>query len=434
MLWILSGSYHSGKNTVRNILAEEFGFKIICKYVLQSTAGTCFEFYNTDLGITENRARRDPYLVTIANEEDKNFLNQMEQAESPKVIQNIKNEIERTGRIIYDKSSGDSRDYYFIYINDIEDAVESDDNYLLVCSNPDVIGKILQIDSVSNGRTRDRVKTIMLFGINLDTEVYNDNIQRENALEQSATKIKDFFRSKDYLQRFDFILFNRPCESLEQRRINIIYQWEIATNNLDKSIKPVKLQCSNGQLSSSIFFVKPFSAINADLIYKEVNKVVKDKCHREVYSTSSQDRRALYYLGGDTPLKTVEYETTDYPQDQMRDQIEQAGLVVVDVAGRLQDDSPIIYNPNCFWELGYARAKNKRILIICDNDALPLPFDENVVVFPYTVTDGQFQLLNSNTGLSFIDELKNYFDYIRRSFKNRVYHQFLIQKSREQSE
>lgn len=430
MLWILSGSYHSGKNTVRNILAEEYGFKIICKYVSRSTAGSCFNFYNSDLRIEEERACRDPYLVTIANTLDETYLNDMEKnAENPDEIRRIKQKIERTGRIIYDKPSGDSRDYYFIYINDIEAAVESDDNYLLVCSNPDVIGRILQIDLVSTGRTQGRVKTIMLFGINLDTEVYNDSIQREKALDQSATKIKDFFRSKDYLQRFDFILFNRPYESLEQRKMNIIHQWEKATNNLDRSIKPVKLQCFNGKLSSSIFFVKPFSTINADLIYNQVNQVVNDECDRGVYSVYPPDPRAHYNLGEDTPLKTVEYETADYPQDQMRDQIEQAGLVVVDIAGKLSEDGPMIYNPNCFWELGYARAKNKRILIICDADALPLPFDENVVVFPYTVTDGKLHLSNSTTRLNFIGELQKYFDYIKRASQNRVYHQLLISRA-----
>ena len=429
MLWILSGSYHSGKNTVRNILAEEYGFRVICKYVLPSTAGRCFDVFNSDLKINEKRACRDPYLVTLVNDEDEQYLEKMKNASNESDIQEVKQDIERAGRIIYDKPSKDSKDYYFIYISDIQSAVESNDNYLLVCSNPDVIGKILQIDSVSNGRARDRVKTIMLFGINLDTEVYNNTTQRENALEQSVTKIKDFFRSRDYLQRFDYILFNRPCESLEKRRISLIHQWEIATNDLDKSIKPVKLQCVDNNVSSSIFFVKPFSTFNAQLIYEQVNNIVKDNCDRKAPRVFPYDPRAVYPLGGDIPVKTVEYTTPDYPQDQMRDQIDQAGLVVVDVAGRMESDSPIIYNPNCFWELGYARAKNKRILIICDSAAFPFPFDENVVVFPYTASEGVFNLQESTTKLTFTNELQKYFDYLKQASLNRAYHQFLMKKS-----
>lgn len=437
MLWILSGSYHSGKNTVRDILAEKYGFKIISKSVLKDTAQDCFEEINT-YGQKELRAKRDPYLVVINNEEDKQYLLEMKAAKDDvDKERHVKEQIARAGRIIYDKALVD---YYFIYIEDLRRAVAATDNYLLVCSDPDVIEQILKVEEVSEGRSDGKVKTIMIFGINLDSKDYGNKNVLENRLNMSTNKIKDFFKNRQYLQRFDHIIFNRPYDNFDEREENIMSQFELAisNSNIDHSFKPIRLftqKDNNNEVKSNVFFVKPFSGeedgtkSRAQIVYDEINQIAK-KCDRTVqYIYNDKHPNNNYFLGGDTPIKTVEYNNPDYPQDQMKKQIEDSELIVVDVADII--DGKFTHKPNCYWELGYARAKNKQVYIICDQEAFPLPFDENTIAFSYSITNEKINMNSTTTGMTFDNELNKYFNRLKQAVNNRNYHKYLMSKCKK---
>ena len=128
-----------------------------------------------------------------------------------------------------------------------------------------------------------------------------------------------------------------------------------------------------------MFFIKPFVNDTSKLRPNNVLNAVNDKINsilKSVGNVKIQRQFAKqnidFQMTGAAP---VEYrEGNEDPWAQMRQQIEDANLIIVDVADK-DDRQTVVHKPNCYWELGYARALSKNVIALVDEDAGKIAFD-----------------------------------------------------------
>lgn len=89
------------------------------------------------------------------------------------------------------------------------------------------------------------------------------------------------------------------------------------------------------RFGSSVFLIAACTNETKDMIEKVYSPVIEDEFHLE-----------LIFQEEEEPLKTIHEDIIDY--------IENCRFIVADMSG---------HRPNCYYELGYARAKDKQIIL-----------------------------------------------------------------------
>lgn len=381
MLWILSGSYHSGKNTLRNLLAMEYGFSVIDKFVKAETAGNTFDYDDKTI------AARDPFLVTN-NEEADEEISRLENGSCSDMNSSAK-------FFIFEKTRGQ---YYLIRKSDIATAIKDDEkNYVLVCSEPNTVQKIRDLKIMkfggsyfSTAEKNQRIKSILIFGLNLTAEEKRNN--EEGIITKATNKFSEYI---SYMVQngdaFDFVIYNKYADDPDKI---LRHEWDKMYIKLAQSLvlgeyRPFSYKLSFDSANppryrSGVFFVKPFSNKNSsrpDKVFYVVNQKISEILQSvgNVKITKTFAKQSIdYSMNG---ASEVEYrEGNDEPWSQMRSQIEEANLLIVDVAD-IDDSNSIMHKPNCYWELGYARALCKNIIVLCDERAGKIEFDEQDKIY-----------------------------------------------------
>ena len=387
MLWIISGSVRSGKNTLRNILARDYGFQVINKYVDAETAGKTFQYIDDSSSMAVKCATRDPFLVT-GNKEANHMIDQLKKKE-------IKKDDVSKQYFIYEKTN---EKYYLIRVEDIREAILDDDrNYVLVCSEPETVQNIknVEVPSVNSFGTLDdaekwqRIKTVLIFGMHIKaTEKKKDKV--DQALSDATNKFSEYLKGMmNYNDLFDFVIYNkyskRETEFLQDEwdkmYIKLAQTWD------SKGYHPFcyKLTSNNEKkiYNSGVFFIKPFinsdSSIRPQIVLNAVNKEIKSIAGTLKISLREDDKPVQEYdMTGAMPVEYV--RGNEDPWGQMRAQIEAANLIIADVAD-INDNQQVGHKPNCYWELGYARALRKNIIVLVDDAAGKVAFDEQDKVY-----------------------------------------------------
>lgn len=417
MLWIISGSYHSGKNTLRNILATKYGFTVINKHILPSTANFVVQEIEDDAGQKSIVAKRDPFLVVHQKNDQSTIANALRDlfgatsnAEKEKIIKKAQKDSEW---LIYDKSP---QDYYIIRVGDLMKAINDEDkNYLLVCSNPDTIKKIkllptthsTMLQGMDSDAAIKRIKAILIFGLN----GVSDQKEKSKAAGAASKKIKGFFKNmaEDNFIYFDYILYNKNgtdkikilTDAWEHFFIKLReeYHEEEGMNAFRPFCYGLKTNEQN-YIDGEIFFIKPFGVPNsrADLVLTSVKKaveaIVQDKSEYKI----KQDKGDDYYFDFNNLVHVVNYTEDKKAQEQMCNQIKDAHMIIADMAD-IDDKGMPIHKPNCYWELGYARALQKDIIILVDKNASdkPIPFDEsNHIYITYELLDSGIKFISQS--------------------------------------
>ena len=467
MLWIISGFTCSGKRTFRDIMAKHYGVKVIDKYILEDNIGVQGSFIFDG----KNRAKRDPYLVV---DKDNPMYNEMEKLqkmtkrltemkslpvdcdknekynEITKEKKKLQAQLESAG-YLYDKNEDGT--FYLINKKDIEDATANDtEHYLLVCSDPETIRNIKHGQGISAGR----VKNVLIFGFNGSKALKNINI------ESAKNQIAKFFISPIYMKNIDYILYNPQKDGDVEVQDSLIKQWELL--KCDK--RPHLLIEKDGKIESGIIFIKPFAksmkaasidgndsaskddANNAELImterakkiFDEINFLARQITSVEKYSFPKKHNATkfdMYALGcKEAAIPTVQYKdrgSTTNSINEMRAQIENAGLIIADVVDEkdMNNLKAIVHNPNCYWEVGYARAfhASKDIILLLQSGQ-QFVFDEHdTIAIKYTYVDNKFTLLESDSGTSLKEKLKEYFAIRKKAIEHRLTHLALIEES-----
>lgn len=442
MLWVISGSHHSGKNTFRNFLARNFGFNIIEKFVLEQTAETVKNVYKRNKQGKKNVAGRDPYLcIPDTSDSRRKLLERIYAAKSEAERKQIKEKEPLSKNIIYDKNG---QHYYIISCDRIEDAFKEEQNYLLVCSDTKVISRIKRV----HGFEPSKMRTILIFGMNI-----NGDESPKGVAKSAAKKISQYFdfMSKN-LQLFDYVIYNQRIDSPQKRDENLMRQFNDILmeekRRQDSMVRCCKLNTkidsnTNNIVQSGIFFIKPFSKIKtkqnieksrAAHIYRSINVQIESEM-KKINKPILYDFEEVsdYFIGDDGALAhIVDYEENKpYPQDDMAKQIEAANLIIADVADFDDADNPL-HNPNCYWELGYARAKGKDVIVMVDKNATKsVPFDErNTILFQYDY-DGESVVFLDEKGQksnTFINHINKYLNMLCETAMESVYNRYLIGK------
>ena len=379
MLWILAGAPNSGKKTFRDLLIKEYGFKAIVKYTGTKTANGPKKEGIFLFGVN-NIAKRDIYLWVPTDEELVEDLNEIDETTDPKkrsdLIDAFKNKQlhEFPSKIIYAKDDVNEPGFYFLYEDDVlKAACNENAHYVLVCSDDETIGYIKEL--CRNKGANYLVKCIYLFG-------YTGRNAKE--LDSSTGQLKKLLNNNGFMESIDYVIANlRTKEGFEN---NLRRQWEnLVINSWSvyepiKKLVPIKLiEGTDSRFKSGIFFTKPFpkngDKKRAELIYEAINKIASyvSACYKVHRAYNGSDD--VYCVGevgplGNTtiePVQTVRYESEITPEivSEVKKQIEEANLIVVDLTDYVKD-SVMRYNPNCCWELGYARALHKRVLLLRD--------------------------------------------------------------------
>ncbi|MBD5131205.1 MAG: hypothetical protein HDT28_01210 [Clostridiales bacterium] len=476
MLWIISGFTCAGKRTFRDVMATHYGVKVIDKYILADNIGPQGSF--TFDGKT--RARRDPYLVV---DKDNPMYNEMEnlqkltkrlqelikrltemksshvdcgaeEEEYNKIAEQktkLQTQFESAG-YLYDKNEDGT--LYLINKRDIDDATANDtEHYLLVCSDPSTINNIKHGEGIS----ANRVQNVLIFGFN------GDKTHKPATIDSAKNQIAKFFISPTYMQNIDYILYNPHMPGAVETEKSLIKQWELL--KCDK--RPHLLFEKDGKIKSGILFIKPFthdrkaestdgndstSKSDADnnepiiterakKIFDEINFLARqittkpEYCFPKKHNATKFD---IYSLGcEEAAIPTVQYNdpgSTTNSINEMRKQIEEAGLIIADVVDEkdINNLKAIVHNANCYWEIGYARAFHApKDVVLLLQSGQQFVFDEHsTIAIKYKYENGNFTLLKSDSGTSLEEKLKEYFLIRKKAIEHRLTHLALIEASR----
>lgn len=431
MLWILSGAPNSGKKTFRDMLIQEYGFNPISKYTgsenMEKGAFKVKEKNSAGEEITIEIAHRDLYLRIPENREINQLLNEIIKGNN--ADQHIKTLKDRFGteKIIYpklDKENGER--FYYIWEQDvIEAAFSNDEHYILVCTDFGAIQRINNVcESCKQGSNekyrqyRDKryvIKTMYLFGYadgdKTKVEVINQYINKLIEKVGEGKGITGFNYVFTNIASVKYITenFKNQWESL------VIRQWDVKDDNM-----PIKLEDESNdskRIKSGIFFAKPFNK-NGDngrgkVVYDAINHIGKLIAENYKVKKFFSDRDENTYTLGDSddlsecnPIRIVQYEsesTDNHVVPSIKEDIEKSNLIIVDLSD-IKDES-FFYNPNCCWELGYARALHKRIIVLVDgNSGLKKLSDEgDNLEFRYELTNDKKLIIETSHDIHISD-------------------------------
>ena len=409
MLYILYGLDQAGKKTVRDVIAENYGVKIIGKYIYEE-GDTSFYDKGQKLRLrgysyfdTEEKAYSDTEIEVLARDAFLVFPNSTdkEQIKREKEQNNLNSYANQKKLFIYSREKktidGEVRTInYVIKKSEVEFALkDTKNNYLLVCSDSDTIKAISQISC------HQRPEYILVMG-----HVGGSTSRSETWSDDDRKKIADWFGT-DKIKKFTAIIYNKHIEGVsgidDVIKKYICDQWEFITSMT--KCKPSYADGTDVE-KMDIFYIGPFGVPEKELIIGD-NKY-KSRCYddkeelKAIYGVNPYEKIFELIQGciqdGKEDIVNCHAVSPNYSRkggynsltQEIMNQIACADVVIVNLSE---------CRPNCYWELGYAHALNKTVIALIDEiQVKAIAFDLNdIPCFTYKIEEnGALKIIINN--------------------------------------